>query len=145
MQHVEECLSFLIGKAAQTVTRRTREALAPYRITPVQYAILKVLWDRDGQSGAELGARLMLDSATITGLLDRMENAGLIARRPDPAGDRRVNRAYLTDAGQALQVPLDAAMDAVNAAFRTELGDAQASDLWAALARIGQVRPPADL
>jgi MarR family transcriptional regulator, organic hydroperoxide resistance regulator len=137
MNRLEDCLSFLIGKAAQQVTRRAREALAPHGVTPVQYALLKLLWEREGQTGAELGARLVLDSATVTGVIDRLEAGGLVSRQSDPGGDRRVNRIALTADGRALQAPLDAAMDRVNAAFIEMLGTNRARDLWHALAQIG--------
>ena len=99
MERIDECISFLAGKAAQTVSRLARERLAPFGVTPVQYAVLQVLWEQDGQSGAEIGARLVLDSATITGVLDRLESLGLIERTADRA-DRRVQRIRLTAAGR---------------------------------------------
>lgn len=142
MERLEDCLSFLIGKAAQEVTRRSRKALAPYKVTPTQFAVLKVLWDGEGLSGAEIGSRLVLDSATITGLLDRTESAGLIERRADPEGDRRINRVFLTKAGRDLRAPLESAMDAVNAAFADELGPDEARRLWRALGRVGKVGAP---
>lgn len=144
MDRLEDCLSFLIGKAAQQVTRRAREALAEYGVTPVQYALLKLLWERSDQTGAELGARLVLDSATVTGILDRLEAGGFIARKPDLGGDRRVNRIALTAKGRALQEPLDEAMDRVNAAFIRMLGEDRARDLWRALAQIGAGTSAAD-
>ena len=100
MERLEDCISFLIGKAAQQVTRRAREILAPYGVTPVQYAVLKVLWEADGRSGAELGARLVLDSASITGVVDRLEKHGLV-ERTRPKHDRRVQFIELTDAGMS--------------------------------------------
>lgn len=121
MDKIESCISFVIGKAAQEISRRAREKLAPHGVTPVQYAVLCVLWERDGQSGAELSTRLVIDSATITGLIDRLESAGLVERRPH-AEDRRVKGAFLTSRGRALRAPLDAAMDALNAEVRAELG-----------------------
>ena len=139
MDRIESCISFLAGKAAQQIARRARERLAPHDVTPVQYAILRVLAERDGQSGAELSARLLIDSATITGLIDRLEGAGLVERQPDPA-DRRVNRTRLTARARALQPALDAAMDALNAEVAAELGD-RAPELWETLRRLGQ--PPA--
>src|ERR1051326_8577829 len=102
MEQIEDCLSFYLGKAYQRVTQAAKQRLAPYGVTPVQYALLKVLWERDDQSGAELGERLQLDSATMTGLLDRLELAGLIARRAH-ATDRRINQVGFTDRGRALQ------------------------------------------
>ncbi|MEZ5932506.1 MAG: MarR family transcriptional regulator [Alphaproteobacteria bacterium] len=121
MDRVEDCISFLVGKAAQQITKRARDKLAPHRVTPVQYAALKVLWERDGLSSADLGGRLMLDSATMTGVIDRLETASLIERRSDPE-DRRVHRLFLTEQGKALQAPLDAAMDELNAEARTAAG-----------------------
>ena len=116
MDQIEDCLSFYLGKAYQRVTQSARQRLAPYGVTPVQYALLKVLWDRDDQSGAELGERLLLDSATMTGLLDRLEQAGLIERKAHVT-DRRVNKVVLTARGRDLQVPLDREMDQMNQDF----------------------------
>ncbi len=119
MERIEDCLSFYLGKAYQRVTQSAKQRLAPYGVTPVQYALLKVLWERDQQSGAELGERLSLDSATMTGLLDRLENAGLIERKAH-ATDRRVNSVALTARGRDLQVPLDRQMDQLNQNFLSE-------------------------
>lgn len=138
MERLEDCISFLVGKAAQQVARRARDKLTPHGVTPAQYAVLRVLWEGDGRSGAELGARLVLDSATITGLVDRLEAAGLLARGGDEA-DRRVHRVFLAERGRALREPLDAAMDALNAEVAKELGG-EAPALWATLRRLGRVR-----
>lgn len=135
MDRVEDCISFLIGKAAQQVSRRARDLLAPHGVTPVQYAVLKALSDNDGLSGAELGARLVLDSASITGVVDRLENLGFLARRADPR-DRRVHRLFLTAKGAALRAPLDGAMDVLNAEAMRAAG-AHAKALWPALRALG--------
>ncbi len=113
MERLEDCISFLVGKAAQQVTRRARELLAPHGITPVQYAVLKALDGREGLSGAELSQRLVLDSASITGVVDRLEAAGLIERRADP-GDRRIHRVHATARARVLQPAVDASMDRLN-------------------------------
>ena len=119
MNQIEDCLSFYLGKAYQRVTQSAKQRLAPYGVTPVQYALLKVLWERDRQSGAELSDRLLLDSATMTGLLDRLEHAELIERKAH-ATDRRVNMVALTARGRDLQVPLDREMDQLNQDFLGE-------------------------
>ena len=137
MDRVEDCVSFLVGKAAQQVSRRAREKLAPYEVTPTQYAVLKVLWEQDGRSAAELTARLLIDSATITGVVDRLEAARLLERRADRE-DRRIQRLYLTEAGLSLRAPLDAAMDALNAEVAELLG-AEGPALWSGLRRLGEV------
>lgn len=135
LDRVEDCISFLIGKAAQQVTRRARERLAAHNVTPTQYAVLKVLWHEDGRSGAELSDRLVIDSATVTGVIDRLEAAGLLERRSDSA-DRRVQRLYLTARGHSLRQPLDTAMDRLNEEACAILGvDTEA--IWQGLTRLG--------
>lgn len=138
MDRVEDCISFLAGKAAQRIARRARDKLAASGVTPTQYAVLKVLWEGDGRSGAELGARLLMDSATITGVVDRLEAAGLVERRPHEE-DRRVHSLFLTRRGEAARAPLDAAMDALNDEVAREVGRG-APALWAALRRLGEGR-----
>ncbi|HUA76550.1 MAG TPA: MarR family transcriptional regulator [Acetobacteraceae bacterium] len=136
MDRIEDCISFLLGKAAHQVSRRAREKLARWGVTPTQYAVLKTLWEQNGQTGAAIGARLAIDSATITGLIDRLAAAGLLERRESPE-DRRINLLYLTPRGRALQVPLDAAMDALNAEVAAELRRAGPT-VRRALGRLGE-------
>jgi len=138
MERIEDCISFLLGKATQQVARRSREALAAHSVTPVQFAALRILWERDGLSCAEMGARLLLDSATMTGIVDRLETAGLVERRPDPEGDRRINRVYLSRDGRDRCGPMNAAMDGVNTEVDLILG-ARSRGLRAALALLGEV------
>lgn len=138
MDHIEECISFLLGKAHQHVTQAAKQRLAPFGITPGQYAVLKVLWECDGQSGAAIGERLQLDSATMTGLLDRLTAAGLIERHPHPA-DRRINRVVLTERGRALHAPLDHEMEAMNTAFFGRFAPNDAAHLRTMLAALGSV------
>ncbi len=128
MEHIEDCLSFYLSKAYQKVTQTVKQRLAPYSVTPVQYALLKVLWEKDNQSGAELGERLLLDSATITGILDRLEHAGLIERQSH-VSDRRINRIVLTAHGRELQEPLDHELDQINYDFLSKFPPEDASRL----------------
>jgi DNA-binding MarR family transcriptional regulator len=140
MERIEDCISFLLGKATQQVARRSRDALAPFGVTPVQFAALRILCESDGRSCAELCARLLLDSATMTGIVDRLETAGLVERRPDPEGDRRINRVYLSDEGRTRCAPMNAAMDRVNAEVDQILGRGT-QGLRSALALLGEVEP----
>ena len=135
MDRIEDCISFIVGKAAQQVARRAREKLEPHDVTPTQYAVLKVLSDADGQTGAELGARLGIDSATTTGVADRLAANGLLERRPDPQ-DRRFQRLFLTPEARALQPILDHEMDQLNREVEGEL-DADAPRLRSCLRQLG--------
>jgi MarR family transcriptional regulator, organic hydroperoxide resistance regulator len=135
----EDCISFLLGKAYQHVNQAARQRLAPYEVTPVQFALLNLLWSEDGLRGADLGARLQLDSATITGVIDRLAHLGLVERRPD-ASDRRVNRVHLTARGASLQAPLGEAIEQLNAEFFGMFSLADARRLQTMLAHLGQVQ-----
>jgi DNA-binding MarR family transcriptional regulator len=107
-------------------------------VTPVQYGLLEVLGETDGQSGTVLGERLRLDGATITGLLDRLAEAGFVERRPHPT-DRRINAIYLTEKGRAIQQDLDRAMAALTAEVLGRLSPADATHLPAVLAQLSHV------
>ena len=138
MDRIEDCISFVVGKAAQQVTRRARELLAPYNVTPVQYAVLKVLSEADGLSGAEIGKRMVLDSASVTGVVDRMESLGLVERRPNPH-DRRAQLVAATAGARQMLPALDAAMDRLNAEADAASGAARQA-LHRSLRRLGDER-----
>jgi DNA-binding MarR family transcriptional regulator len=138
MGRIEECIVFQLGKAYQQVNQEARRRLAPYGVTPVQYGLLEVLGETDGQSGTALGERLRLDGATITGLLDRLAEAGFVERRPHPT-DRRINAIYLTEKGHAIQQDLDCAMAALAAEVLGRLSPADAAHLPAILIQLANV------
>jgi DNA-binding MarR family transcriptional regulator len=126
MPEIADCISFLTSAAAKTMNRLARDALGARNVTPVQYAVMRCLFEQGGQTGAEVSARLLIDSATMTGVIDRLERTGLIARKPDPH-DRRVNRLDLTESGRDLMPALDAAIDAVNAEADRRMGHSAAA------------------
>ena len=72
------------------------------------------LWEQEGLTHTELAERLQNTPATITKMLQRMEKAGFVQRRPD-ANDQRVSRVYLTEAGRAIQAQVQAVWDSMEA------------------------------
>ena len=97
------------------------------------------MWEKQGLSSADLSSRLVIDSATMTGLVLRMEALGFLARRPDPE-DRRVSRVYLTSRGRRLKRPLIKAVVELNRKVAEELGG-QASAFWTSLRQLGDAPP----
>ena len=67
-----------------------------------QPPVLRALWEEEGRAHSELAERLDVRPATITKMIQRMERAGFVERRPDP-DDERVSRVYLTEAGRAIR------------------------------------------
>lgn len=90
-----DCTIFLLAKAYQKAHGRFKEMLKPFGLTNLQHLVLEGLWHEAGQTAAELGKMLIMDKATLSGVLDRMSDAGWIEKRPDP-GDRRVVRLFPT-------------------------------------------------
>jgi DNA-binding MarR family transcriptional regulator len=94
----------LIGEVFTALSRRLDKELraADLPITPEQFRILTELWTQDGITQIELAARGKRDRASITRIVDLLEEKGLIARRDDP-NDRRVKLICLTAAGRELE------------------------------------------
>ncbi|GAJ99968.1 transcriptional regulator, MarR family [Geomicrobium sp. JCM 19055] len=136
MQNFHECVHFLLGKSLQRVNQVSKSKLQPFGITPVQYALLRQLWKQDAQLGYELADRLLLDRATITGVIDRLEQNGCIERRIDTT-DRRNRVVCLTEKGQSLEAPLMEQMAQMNQDVLSEFSDEEAQQLKEMLYRLG--------
>lgn len=96
---------FLISRIKQTGTRLFDRMLAESGIDAfngAQGRILYVLWQKDDISISSLSAQTSLANTTLTAMLDRMEAAGLIVRKPDPK-DRRNRLIALTEKAKSLQ------------------------------------------
>lgn len=72
--------------------------LRPYGLTPTAFTVLGMLHATDGLRQVDLAARLLIDTSTMTRLIDRLEQAGLAERIADPA-DRRALRVVITATG----------------------------------------------
>lgn len=99
-------ICFALYAANRAVTARYRPLLQELGLTYPQYLAMLVLWEhaRDGQLTrvSDLGARLRLDSGTLTPLLKRLEERGLIVRQRSRE-DERVVTVSLTEAGTDLR------------------------------------------
>ncbi len=96
---------YLISRIKQAGTRIFDRMLAASGIDAfngAQGRILYVLWQHEDISISSLSTKTSLANTTLTSMLDRMENSGLIVRKPDPA-DRRSRLIALTDKAKALQ------------------------------------------
>lgn len=104
--------SFIV-RLAHTMSSELDGKLRPYGVTLSQWTLLKQVWQQEGRSQVELQEMLGLEAATITGLIQRMTNLGLVQRQPDP-NDKRVQRVYLTERGRELR-GVTAPLEEVNA------------------------------
>ncbi|MFK8252575.1 MarR family winged helix-turn-helix transcriptional regulator [Ancylobacter terrae] len=99
---LDRFLCFAVYSASHAFNRAYKPLLDKLGLTYPQYLVMVSLWAQDGQTVGSLGARLFLESSTLTPLLKRLEASGLVSRMRNPADERQV-RLFLTDAGRALR------------------------------------------
>jgi len=95
-------LCFALYSTSLAMTKIYKPILGELGLTYPQYLVMLVLWESNRLTISELGARLTLDSGTLTPLLKRLESAGWVRRERDAEDERRV-LVNLTDAGRRLR------------------------------------------
>ena len=113
MKTYDDCIIFLLAKAYQKAHGDFKKRLQSYALTPIQHLILEVLWGQDGLSASDIGKKLVLDGATLSGVLDRLAVGGWILKEPD-ADDKRVLQNYLTPKSKDLKPKLSETRDQTN-------------------------------
>jgi DNA-binding MarR family transcriptional regulator len=103
----EHGVGYKVRLLSQLLGRRLQNELIPYGLTPFHFFVLRCLWEEDGLPVSSIGARLQELGGTMTGVIDRMEERGVLTRRRDRT-DRRIWRVYLTDKGRELEDELPA-------------------------------------
>lgn len=94
-------MGYRIKLLAQLSGRRFQEMLEPFGLTPFHWVVLCCLWEQDGLATSDIGEKLCQVGGTLTGVIDRMEDRGLVRRERD-GKDRRICRIWLTEAGRNL-------------------------------------------
>ncbi|WP_298635645.1 MarR family transcriptional regulator [uncultured Umboniibacter sp.] len=93
---------FPLYSAANEVVRAYRPHLAEYDLSYLQYLVLMVLWEANELEVKALGAKLNLDSGTLSPLLKRMEAKGLVLRKRGRI-DERVRLISTTQKGEEIR------------------------------------------
>lgn len=112
-------MCFAVYSAAQATVQLYRDLLAPWGVTYQQLLVLSILWREESASPGRIAAELHLDASTISGILNRLEAAGLIARTR-PAGDRRAVAVTATEASADLQASLHRVAGCVGDAMKLD-------------------------
>lgn len=95
-------LCFPLYAASRLVIRLYHPLLEPLGLTYLQYIVLMILWEHGAMTVGEIGAEAMLDTGTLSPLLKRLAQQGLVLRTRGGA-DERVVKISVTKAGQALK------------------------------------------
>ena len=113
MKTYDDCIIFLLAKAYQKAHGNFKKRLHTYGLTPIQHLILEALWRKDGLSAGDIGKKLVLDGATLSGVLDRLASGGWVLKKSD-IEDKRVQRIFLTSKSKELKPKLSQARDQTN-------------------------------
>jgi DNA-binding MarR family transcriptional regulator len=105
VRQIQDYIGFQVLQVHKAHRQRAEGALNKLGIHTGQEMILLQLWIEEGIPQSQLAASMDVEPPTATKMLQRMERAGLIERRPDPE-DARVSRVYLTARGRALEKPV---------------------------------------
>lgn len=107
------------------------------------YLVLVTTGRGEPKSQLALAQHLGVDRTVMTYLLDDLEQAGLVARRPDPA-DRRARRVVMTEAGRARLAELKEGLYRAEDEFLAPLGEQDRAMFRALLQRLARAVGPAD-
>ena len=95
-------ICFRLYTASRLITQAYTPILTALGITYPQYLVLMVLWEKDNQPVNDIAHRLLLETNTITPLLQRMEKLGIVSRKKGEQ-DKRQQIVSLTKKGKKLE------------------------------------------
>ena len=99
---LEEQVCFALAVASRSVVASYRTVLEPLGLTHPQYLTMLALWQHGTLSVKALGALLHLEPATISPLVKRLEQSGLVTRTRSSSDERSID-VVLTSEGRALR------------------------------------------
>jgi DNA-binding MarR family transcriptional regulator len=105
VRQIQDYIGFQMLQVHKEHRQLAEAALNKLGVHTGQEMILLQLWIEEGIPQSQLAASMGVEPPTATKMLQRMERAGLIERKPDPT-DARVSRVYLTERGRALEQPV---------------------------------------
>lgn len=121
---LENQLCFRLYTAARLTMGVYHPYLDPLGITYPQYLVLLVLWEQDKQPVCDIAKKMMLDTNTVTPLLQRMEKSGLINRTRGKE-DSRQRIVSLTEKGKAMQEQAKHIPECLSNDMTLKTGDAE--------------------
>jgi MarR family transcriptional regulator, organic hydroperoxide resistance regulator len=107
----------------------------PYVVTPPQFGVLALLQEIDGVTIGTIGQRRRIDAPTVTGIVKRLEQSGLVERRHDEV-DRRVVKVYLTAEGRDIIKLLGDEVDNFDEILTRGISETEQRDILAKFQRV---------
>jgi DNA-binding MarR family transcriptional regulator len=126
-----------LGRVRRALRAAFEMRAATLDITVPQFQVLHRLWEADGVPTSMIAKDICASGSTMTGILDRLEAKGLIARRPCP-GDRRTTHIHLTEAGHALEAPMMEIVTGINRKALAGFSDKARRQFMRGLEKVGE-------
>ncbi len=105
MKQIRDFVGFQLVQVCRAHRQSADDELSTVGIHVGQEMMLLQLWAEDGLTQSQLAQCAKVEPPTMTKMVQRMEHAGLVVRRPDPQ-DARISRVYLTEQGRSLEQPV---------------------------------------
>lgn len=137
MQDPGRNIGFLLKDVSRALRRDFDRRAKAHGLSLAQWQALALLARDEGVNQVTLAERLEIQPITLARLIDRLQEAGLVTRQPDPA-DRRAFRLYLTEAAQPLIAQMWAYAAETRAAAMAGLSDADRDTLIRSLQHMQQ-------
>lgn len=135
LQHIQSLPSWLTGRVAARGRELVARALAEEGLRLSQHAVLAAVAEHGPLAQAEVVRRLDIDAKDVVGLINELQDKGLVQRRPDPR-DRRKNAVSATPAGLASLRRCSALADEANQQLLAPLSVTERELLMTLLARL---------
>jgi MarR family transcriptional regulator, 2-MHQ and catechol-resistance regulon repressor len=94
-------LFIILSRAHRALNDVVNNYIATFKLNPTEFAVLELLYHKGDQPLQQIGGKILLASGSITYVVDKLEQKGLLARRACP-NDRRVTHAQITEKGKQL-------------------------------------------
>jgi DNA-binding MarR family transcriptional regulator len=140
-KELAESTAFLLKRLGATAKERSLAAYEKAGLHPSHHAVLAVLAEGERESQSEIADVLRYDRGQLVGLLDELEEQGLVERRRDPA-DRRRQSVRITAAGEQTLERLRALAAELEAELLDGLDAVERKQLFALLRRLAQRHLP---
>jgi DNA-binding MarR family transcriptional regulator len=128
-------VGFALSTTGYAVAQRFRQALAPLKLEPREFALLRAVGAAEGQTQQAIGERLQIPASRMVAFVDALEGRGLLERRPN-LKDRRARALHLTPAGREVLERAFALALAYERDLCAELQGAEREQLLGLLQRI---------
>jgi DNA-binding MarR family transcriptional regulator len=129
---VSGIIGYRLRRAQVGVFQQFMARFAEFGLTPAEYSVLALIGANPGSKQTQVGEALGIKRANFVTLINALETRGLTERR-QPAGDRRANALFLTEAGEVLVARANAVQAQFEAEMVEQLGGQQARDQLVAL------------